>query len=157
MKEINLSCMDHSSMASSPGGTPGPPMDPDRSSISSWSMMSGKDGSPPPSTSQRHVPSSLPRAIEGISSSTPIPSAEPSPLPYDDPPGLPPHGIISSSAVSTDDQKELIQRYVSLQEEKGKLSEKVTMLENSASAMADDLVKKANIIQYYCMESKSGN
>ena len=34
--------------------------------------------------------------------------------------------------------------------------QKLQMLEHSATAMADDLVKKSNLIQFYCMEGKQG-
>ena len=49
----------------------------------------------------------------------------------------------------------MVEKLSGLEEEKWSLQQKVQMLEISAAAMADDLVKKSNIIQFYCMEGKS--
>ena len=40
-----------------------------------------------------------------------------------------------------------------MQEEKWTIEQKLSMLEASSSAMADDLVRKSDIILHYCMEA----
>ena len=54
------------------------------------------------------------------------------------------------------DYSTLLEKISSLQEEKWSAEQKLQMLEHSATAMADDLVKKSNLIQFYCMEGKQG-
>ena len=56
--------------------------------------------------------------------------------------------------MSSDDQLLLLDKINSLQEGRLTLEEKVHMLEHSAAAMADELLKKSAIIQYYCMEER---
>lgn len=50
----------------------------------------------------------------------------------------------------------LLERVAVLQEEKWTLEEKINHLEMSNAAMAEDLMKKTSIIQYYCMEGRGG-
>ncbi|XP_023222811.1 GRIP1-associated protein 1-like [Centruroides sculpturatus] len=50
----------------------------------------------------------------------------------------------------------LLERVAILQEEKWTLEEKINHLEMSNAAMAEDLMKKTSIIQYYCMEGRGG-
>ena len=57
--------------------------------------------------------------------------------------------------MSSDDQVLLLDKINSLQESRLTLEEKVHMLEHSSAAMADELLKKSAIIQYYCMEERS--
>ena len=56
-----------------------------------------------------------------------------------------------------DDKTEglLLDKISHLQDERLVLQEKIHMLETSASAMADDLLKKSTLIQYYCMEGRT--
>ena len=49
----------------------------------------------------------------------------------------------------------LLDKISVLQEEKMTMEERLQMLEHSSAAMADDLLKKAALIQYYCMEGRS--
>merc|ERR1712150_257685 len=47
----------------------------------------------------------------------------------------------------------LLNKIGSMQEEKWAIEQKLSMLEASSSAMADDLVRKSDIIMHYCMEA----
>ena len=100
--------------------------DADRTSNSSWSIYSGQnDNVRIESISNEHSPSPELPATE---------NAPPNPIPAD-------FGA-------------MVEKLSGLEEEKWSLQQKVEMLEISAAAMADDLVKKSNIIQFYCMEGK---
>ncbi|KAL4226241.1 regulation of modification of synaptic structure [Mactra antiquata] len=55
------------------------------------------------------------------------------------------------------DNKELLTRLASVQQEKWDLEEKVRHLETSTSAMANDLIEKSKIIAHYVMESRTDN
>ena len=105
----------------------------DRTSNSSWSIYSGHNDNCPPT----------PHSIKSLN--TERNSYEPSPSPDEKSCGLP----------NNSDYGALLDKISQLQEEKVLTSEKLQMLENSASAMADDLVRKSNIIQFYCMDGKS--
>lgn len=61
----------------------------------------------------------------------------------------PPPGIVSEETVS------LVNRVTELQQHKWQLEERITHLETSSAAMADDLLKKSAIIQHFCMEHKN--
>jgi hypothetical protein len=50
----------------------------------------------------------------------------------------------------------LLSRIISLQEEKWVLEEKINHLEQCSAAMAEDLIHKKALIQYYCIEGRSG-
>lgn len=65
------------------------------------------------------------------------------------PQGSPPPGVVNEETVS------LVNRLTELQQHKWQLEERITHLESSSAAMADDLLKKAAIIQHFCMEQKS--
>ena len=58
-----------------------------------------------------------------------------------------------SSNVNTD-YDVLLDKISNLQEEKWSMQQKLQMLEHSSAAMADDLMKKSNLITFYCMEGK---
>ena len=58
-----------------------------------------------------------------------------------------------SSDVNTD-YEVLLDKISTLQEEKWSMQQKLQMLEHSSAAMADDLMKKSNLITFYCMEGK---
>jgi len=47
-------------------------------------------------------------------------------------------------------------KIAALQDEKINLQNQLQMLEQSSAAMADDLLKKSSLIQFYCMDSKAG-
>ena len=64
--------------------------------------------------------------------------------------------ISLSRANANTDYSTLLEKISSLQEEKWSAEQKLQMLEHSATAMADDLMKKSNLIQFYCMEGKQG-
>ena len=55
--------------------------------------------------------------------------------------------------VSKEDYGILLNKIGSMQEEKWTIEQKLSMLEASSSAMADDLVGKSDIIMHYCMEA----
>ncbi|XP_071537454.1 GRIP1-associated protein 1-like isoform X2 [Panulirus ornatus] len=65
------------------------------------------------------------------------------------PQGSPPPCVI------TDETASLVNRVTELQQQKWQLEERITHLESSSAAMADDLLKKSAIIQHYCMELKN--
>jgi hypothetical protein len=113
----------------------------DRSSISSWSMMSGQN--------EGNGNSSTPIQVLSMASSPQ--NGAPESLPRDSPPL--PH-IIRAQSNATYDHGLLMDKISSLQESRMTLEERVHMLENSAAGMADELLKKSAIIQYYCMETK---
>jgi hypothetical protein len=50
----------------------------------------------------------------------------------------------------------LLSRITDLQQEKWVLEEKINHLEQGSAAMAEDLMHKTALIQYYCIEGKSG-
>ena len=54
--------------------------------------------------------------------------------------------------VSKEDYSILLNKIASMQEEKWAMEQKLSMLEASSSAMAEDLMKKSDIILHYCME-----
>ena len=103
-------------------------LDPDRSSISSWSLMSGQGGDQGPT-----------------SSSSPLPSSTPSP------PGEVATGSNTRMAVETleKDNQALMERVAGLQQEKWNVEEKLVMLEQSGAAMADELVIKSELVMVF--------
>jgi len=125
---------------SSPGASTS--VDADRTSISSWSLMSGQNerasSTPPPLAgplSQQHQPSSSPPNVESLPRDSP------------DPP----------RSASNADSAILLDKIGSLQEDRLVMEEKIHMLEHSSAAMAEDLMRKTTLIQYYCMDGgKSG-
>ncbi|KAH6928498.1 hypothetical protein HPB50_016835 [Hyalomma asiaticum] len=66
----------------------------------------------------------------------------------------PPPPNKASPGLLEQENNDLVSRLAALQEEKWILEEKLNHLEVSNSSMADDLVNKTAIIQYYCMDSK---
>ena len=103
--------------------------DADRTSNSSWSIYSGQNDNV---------------RIESISNEhSPSPELQPQSLPKN----------ANSDPISADFGA-MVEKLSGIEEEKWSLQQKVEMLEISAAAMADDLVKKSNIIQFYCMEGK---
>merc|ERR1719507_2582528 len=114
-------------------------LDPDRSSISSWSLMTGQGGD------------------QGLtSSSSPLPSSTPSP------PGEVATGSNTRMAVEKEngtlekDNQALVERVAGLQQENWALEEKLVMLEQSGAAMADELVIKSELVKQYCMTGQQG-
>ncbi|KAG0721517.1 GRIP1-associated protein 1 [Chionoecetes opilio] len=65
------------------------------------------------------------------------------------PQGSPPPGMVTEETVS------LVNRLTEVQQNKWQLEERITHLESSAAAMADDLLKKSAIIQHFCMDHKN--
>jgi hypothetical protein len=114
-------------------------MDADRTSISSWSMMSGQNehhrSTPIPATSS----SSVSNGGDSLPTDSPL-SCRVSPTEE------------TATAASDADYHLLLDKISSLQEERLVLQEKVHMVEHSASAMAAELLRKNELIQYYCME-----
>jgi len=97
----------------------------DRSSISSWSLMSGNNDRETSTPAISPLPTS---------------STDQSP---DEP---------SSAVIQQQENEVLMARLAIAQEQKWTLEERLSMLETSSSAMADDLVRKTALIQHYCME-----
>lgn len=118
-------------------------IDPDRSSISSWSMMSGQN------EVGEHGGSSTPIPVATSPVSTPSTNGES--LSRDSPPnvGRVPHGSKNG------DVQIYLDKIGTLQAERLVMEEKLHMLEASASAMADDLVRKSSLIHHYCMEGRT--
>ncbi|CAN7989180.1 unnamed protein product [Ixodes hexagonus] len=105
----------------------------DSSSIGSWSYVSGNnENSKDSSKDSANNNSSGGHSVNGEQSAP----AKASP------------GLLEQ------ENNDLVGRLAALQEEKWVLEEKINHLEVSNSSMADDLVSKTAIIQYYCMESK---
>ncbi|XP_068213036.1 GRIP1-associated protein 1-like isoform X2 [Palaemon carinicauda] len=67
------------------------------------------------------------------------------------PQGSPPPGIVTEETAS------LVNRVTDLQQQKWQLEERITHLESSSAAMAEDILKKSAIIQHYCMDRGSGS
>ncbi|XP_068213035.1 GRIP1-associated protein 1-like isoform X1 [Palaemon carinicauda] len=65
------------------------------------------------------------------------------------PQGSPPPGIVTEETAS------LVNRVTDLQQQKWQLEERITHLESSSAAMAEDILKKSAIIQHYCMDRGS--
>ena len=139
-----------------------PNIDPDRASISSWSVMSGqteRDRPEPQVTLQPH----LGQVTAHLRESTPLPHplAQSPFQPLDD---LNDSRAPSQSPILTReghemkaDNQALLGKISRLQNEREVSLEKISMLEHSSAAMADDLVKKSAIIQFYAMAEKQKN
>ncbi|XP_066953039.1 GRIP1-associated protein 1-like isoform X2 [Macrobrachium rosenbergii] len=67
------------------------------------------------------------------------------------PQGSPPPGLVTEETAS------LVNRVTDLQQQKWQLEERITHLESSSAAMAEDILKKSAIIQHYCMNRGSGS
>ncbi|XP_064093647.1 GRIP1-associated protein 1-like isoform X4 [Macrobrachium nipponense] len=65
------------------------------------------------------------------------------------PQGSPPPGLVTEETAS------LVNRVTDLQQQKWQLEERITHLESSSAAMAEDILKKSAIIQHYCMSRGS--
>jgi len=104
----------------------------DRTSVSSWSLMSG----------QNDRDTSTPNPL----SSSPFPSS---------------NGIVSDNSPVeclqnlTQENEMLMAKVAKLMEEKSDLEERLAMLEQSGAGMADEIVAKSKLIQQYCMEAGS--
>jgi len=107
-------------------------LDADRTSVSSWSLMSGQN--------DRDRDTSTPNPL----STSPFPSSN----------GLASDHSPAESIQNLNQENEaLMTRVAKLQEEKSNLEERLTMLEQSGAGMADEIVAKSKLIQKYCMES----
>ncbi|XP_023336663.1 GRIP1-associated protein 1-like [Eurytemora carolleeae] len=129
-------------------------VDPDRSSISSWSLMSGNnDRESTPSHERSRVSQNSPD----------LPT---SPL---DTPGQDSNGnrpgwrsadesgrMQGREGGETDETDVLLERVASLQQTIWGMEEKLNMLEQSGAAMAEEIFRKNNLIQFYCMEAGRG-
>lgn len=104
----------------------------DSSSIGSWSYVSGNNENSPKDSSKDSANNNSNGHLSGAEQS----SRKPSP------------GLLEQ------ENNDLLGRLAALQEEKWILEEKINHLEVSNSSMADDLVSKTAIIQYYCMDHK---
>ncbi|TRY70001.1 hypothetical protein TCAL_07335 [Tigriopus californicus] len=118
-------------------------IDPDRSSISSWSMMSGQN------EIGEHGGSST--TLPDLTSPVSNPSTHGESLPRDSPP----NGGRLSQLSKNGDAQIYLDKIGMLQAERLIMEEKLHMLEASASAMADDLVRKSSLIHHYCMEGRT--
>ena len=63
------------------------------------------------------------------------------------------HKKDGGQCVSKEDYAILLNKVASIQEDKWAMEQKLSILEASSSAMADDLVQKSDIILHYCMEA----
>ncbi|XP_076344293.1 GRIP1-associated protein 1-like isoform X2 [Tachypleus tridentatus] len=104
----------------------------DTSSISSWSLMSG--GNLDSSREHAAVTSSSNEIVTTTGGQS---SARTTPT------------------LLEQENNDLLSRIAGLQQEKWNMEEKINHLEVSNAALADDLVKKTEIIQYYCMEGRA--
>ncbi|XP_077487643.1 GRIP1-associated protein 1-like [Amblyomma americanum] len=104
----------------------------DSSSIGSWSYVSGNNENSKDSTNNN---SNGAVSLNGEQAPPPPPSK-------------------ASPGLLEQENNDLVSRLAALQEEKWIMEEKINHLEVSNSSMADDLVNKTAIIQYYCMDSK---
>ncbi|KAJ9579095.1 hypothetical protein L9F63_024801 [Diploptera punctata] len=105
--------------------------DPETSSISSWSMMSGNCEPRDSSTRENSI-------IAGSVTNL--------------------NGNMNQMNHEQDLEQEnyrLLSRITTLQQEKWVLEERINHLEQGSSAMAEDLMRKTQLIQYYCMERRS--
>jgi len=121
LQEKMKECFETSSNLSEPSRE----LEADRTSVSSWSLMSG----------QNDRDTSTPNPL----SSSPFTSS---------------NGLVEESAQNLNQENEaLLARLAKLQEEKWSLEERLTMLEQSGAGMADEIVAKTKLIQKYCMEA----
>lgn len=107
-------------------------VDPETSSVSSWSLMSGNCE---PRESVTCENSTVGGSVSNF------------------------NGNISPPPKDQDLEQEnyrLLSRITALQQEKWVLEEKINHLEQGSAAMAEDLMHKTALIQYYCIEGKSG-
>ena len=114
----------------------------DRTSNSSWSLMSGNGQN---DLNSRSTP--IPTPNSNTTSTTPNTES----LPADSPVQSPVEPI-SVRAVDNNDNSVLLNKISSLQEERMMFVEKINLLEHSSSGMADELLKKSALINYYCMQ-----
>ena len=136
LQEKMKECFETTSNASEP------PMrgdvDCDRTSVSSWSLMSGQN--------DRDTATSTPSKL--------------SPSPFHSSNGLINDQFgeeVNRSQTEVQFENDaLLSRVGKLQEEKWMLEEKVAMLEQSGAEMAEDLFTKTKLIQQYCMDNKKG-
>ena len=56
----------------------------------------------------------------------------------------------------TEETQELLSRVAELQQAKWTLEERVNHLENTGSALAEDVIQKSEIIKTYFMDTKAG-
>ena len=110
----------------------------DRTSISSWSMMSGGGSG---SGSGRNESTSTPIPTSNASNQSSSPGASNAE-----------NSVVDESSSSSN--RMLLAKIAVLQDERLIFEEKVQMLQNSASAMAEELMKKNSLIQHYCMEGR---
>ncbi|PSN47886.1 GRIP1-associated protein 1 [Blattella germanica] len=105
--------------------------DPETSSISSWSLMSGNCETRDASTRENSIIAGSVGNLNG--------NASPPPEEQD----------------LEQENHQLLSRVLALQQEKWVLEEKINHLEQGSSAMAEDLMRKTALIQFYCMEGRS--
>ncbi|XP_069692882.1 GRIP1-associated protein 1-like [Periplaneta americana] len=105
--------------------------DPETSSISSWSLMSGNCEPRESSTRENSI-------VAGSVSNL--------------------NGNVSPPPENQDLEQEncrLVTRIAQLQEEKWVLEEKINHLEQGSAAMAEDLMRKTALIEHYCIKKRS--
>jgi len=111
-------------------------LDADRSSISSWSLMSGERGS------SQHLAPSGGHSTPAHLSSSPLEQVEE-------------HQKEFFQVVQ--ENETLLARVAKLQETVWSLDEKLLMLESSGAGMAQELFNKSKLITNYCMDEKKQN
>jgi len=105
-------------------------LDADRTSVSSWSLMSGQNDRDT-STPNQLSTSPFPSSNGFVSDNSPLESIQ--------------HLNQENEALMT--------RVAKLQEEKSNLEEQLAMLEQSGAGMAEEIVAKSKLIQQYCMDA----
>jgi len=101
----------------------------DRTSVSSWSLMSGQNDR---DTSTPNQLSTSPFPSNGFVSD---------------------HSHLESIQNLNQENEALMTRVAKLQEEKSNLEEQLAMLEQSGAGMAEEIVAKSKLIQQYCMDA----
>lgn len=126
LQEKMKECFETSSNLSEPSRE----LEADRTSVSSWSLMSG----------QNDRDTSTPNPL----STSPFPSSN----------GLlSDHSPLESIQNLNQENEALMTRVAKLQEEKSNLEERLAMLEQSGAGMAEEIVAKSKLIQQYCMDA----
>lgn len=135
---------------------PSKELDPERSSISSWSLMSGhnereRDMSSTPSQASPTDSSAsgieqskrgVGKSLDSLANSSSLGGA-----------GAAAASAAAAVAAVQQENDVLLGRLADLQQDKWRLEERVLMIEQSAAAMADEICRKNELIQFYCMEA----
>jgi len=112
-------------------------VDADNCSVSSWSLMSGQNeanNAPATSSSPYPITNSPSSGSDRTRSRADVEQP-------------------SNPDLMTENSR-LVARLATMQQEKWRIEERVSHLEESSAAMADELMKRGKLIQHYCMDSR---